>query len=90
MKTAEEWADMLDDNPSGLALVDKQDIAKVIQQALEAQHRYTWARAIEAAAKVVESPATMDEWYMNQPVEYFIRALPCPPLTPKESPPDGK
>ena len=57
--------------------------AEELRAKLQAQHQATWAMALEAAAKIVKSPMSLEEFYMNKPLEYFIRALPCPPLETK-------
>lgn len=45
---------------------------------LDSARRKVWDEAIEAAAKIVESPMSIEEFYMNKPLEYFIRTIPNP------------
>lgn len=55
-----------------------------IQQALEAQHRETWAMAIKAVYKA-SIPRNYGRDASIQDLRHTIRSLPCPPLTPNES-----
>jgi len=95
MKTPEQWTELfVSQNPDKRTYDDLVEFfSQAQQEARQAQHKVTWAMAMEAAASFYSQhtvsnaseviPLDRDPCFETHPVKVFkdaIRALPCPPL----------